>query len=342
MNDLSEHHTDHMLRQSVLSSHLAMAVTDPRQSDNPLVFINPAFSELTGYASTELLGRNCRFLQGPGTDQAAKEALKCALARRRSIEVDLLNYRKTGEPFYNKLFVSPVFDHGGNLIHYFSSQLDVSAQRRADVIGRRREDILRQISVSLRERLRMTLAAVETIVGNALTEASSVTTAAGDISTKLISLGHIHNSLLKEDWDNLTIASVVESVAFSLPGLRQSLHVSGPDVRTDAHTSFRLASLIHDLCAESLQHGALGTTDGRVELCWSAEDGGSPFSIRIAWREFSNQAARRTDYLANLQRSANLRQDIKCIVQRDRINKEVLFVIDLPFNDDAASSNAET
>ncbi len=109
-----------------------MVVTDPNQPDNPIVFANPAFQHMTGYPAAELLGRNCRFMQGPGTDQAAILQLRQAVAAQTDIAIELVNYRKDGTPFWNALFVSPVFGSDGHLLYFFGSQLDVSRRREAE------------------------------------------------------------------------------------------------------------------------------------------------------------------------------------------------------------------
>ena len=109
-----------------------MIVTDPRQPDNPIVFCNEAFSFMTGYSEEEILGTNCRFLQGPETDRDVVAQIRAAVERRDEIAVELLNYRKNGSTFWNALFISPVYDDAGELVYFFSSQLDISRRREAE------------------------------------------------------------------------------------------------------------------------------------------------------------------------------------------------------------------
>ncbi|TNC09565.1 PAS domain-containing protein [Methylobacterium terricola] len=114
---------------AVRATRMPMLITDPHQADNPIVFVNDAFSKLTGYARNEILGHNCRFLQGPETDQADVAKIRDAIERRVSIEIDLLNHKKNGEVFWNRLLVSPVFDGEGQLSYFFASQFDVTLER---------------------------------------------------------------------------------------------------------------------------------------------------------------------------------------------------------------------
>ncbi|AWH49613.1 hybrid sensor histidine kinase/response regulator [Stenotrophomonas sp. SAU14A_NAIMI4_5] len=122
---------------AVETTRMPMIITDPHQPDNPIIFANRAFVEMTGYERDELIGRNCRFLQGPETDPDAIAEIREAIAETREAATEVLNYRKDGSTFWNALFVSPVFDDDGTLVYFFGSQLDVSRRRDA-------EDSLRQ------------------------------------------------------------------------------------------------------------------------------------------------------------------------------------------------------
>jgi PAS domain S-box-containing protein len=106
-----------------------MLITDPNEPDNPIVFVNGAFSKLTGFDHDEILGRNCRFLQGPLTDRGEVDLLRASIAAKTPIELELLNYRKDGTTFWNRLLVSPVFNDDGDLTYFFASQFDVTFER---------------------------------------------------------------------------------------------------------------------------------------------------------------------------------------------------------------------
>ncbi|WP_279593959.1 PAS domain-containing protein [Methylobacterium sp. J-030] len=111
---------------AVQATRMPMIITDPRQHDNPIVFVNDAFLKLTGYTRLDVSGRNCRFLQGPETDPAAIDRLRASIRREEDIRIDLLNYRKDGSTFHNALYVGPVRDATGKVVYFFASQLDVS------------------------------------------------------------------------------------------------------------------------------------------------------------------------------------------------------------------------
>ena len=121
----------HVFETAVHRTRMAMALSDPNLPDCPLVYINPAFAELTGYDSESSVGRNCRFLQGPDTDPASVQRIRQAVAERRSINEEIYNYRRDGSGFWNAFYMSPVFDDEGRLIYFFASQIDISDRREA-------------------------------------------------------------------------------------------------------------------------------------------------------------------------------------------------------------------
>ena len=111
---------------AVRSTRMSMIVSDPRQPDNPIVFANNAFLQLSGYSRDEVLGTNCRFLQGEDTDRDDVARLASAIEAKEAIQIDLLNYRKDGTPFWNALYVGPVHADDGEVQFFFASQIDVT------------------------------------------------------------------------------------------------------------------------------------------------------------------------------------------------------------------------
>jgi PAS domain S-box-containing protein len=117
---------------AIRATRMSMIITDPRKPDNPIVFANDSFLRLTGYAREEVIGRNCRFLQGPDTDADAVAEVRDAVAAGSDISIDLLNYRKDGSTFWNALYLSPVSNDKGELLFFFASQLDVSDRKHSE------------------------------------------------------------------------------------------------------------------------------------------------------------------------------------------------------------------
>jgi PAS domain S-box-containing protein len=126
----AEHGDGDPFAAAVRATRMPMLITDPRKPDNPVIFANEAFSALTGYPREEVVGRNCRFLQGAETDRETVALVRQAIEARTPISADVLNYRKDGSPFWNALYISPVFDDRGELVYFFASQYDATSRLR--------------------------------------------------------------------------------------------------------------------------------------------------------------------------------------------------------------------
>ena len=103
-----------------------VTLADPDQEDMPLVYVNKAFEKMTGYTQAEVLGKNCRFLQGKENEQEGVNQLRKAIQNKETVEVTLRNYRKNGELFYNHLLMSPLFDSKGDLLYFLGVQYDIT------------------------------------------------------------------------------------------------------------------------------------------------------------------------------------------------------------------------
>ncbi|MFM5884615.1 MAG: PAS domain-containing protein [Novosphingobium sp.] len=127
-------------------SHVAAVVSDPRLPDNPIIACNSAFMQLTGYSRGEILGRNCRFLRGERTEPEQTAMLRDAVAQRRAVMVELINYRKDGTPFRNAVMIAPLFDDAGELTYFLGSQMAI------DDVGANRHDRAREKIAALTPR----------------------------------------------------------------------------------------------------------------------------------------------------------------------------------------------
>ena len=124
--DLDRDRMEFLRDRAVLATEMSFTISDPQREDDPLAWVNPSFERLTGYPLDEVVGRNCRFLQGPNTDRAAVARISRALRERRPITEVLLNYRRDGTAFWNQISVSPVLDGEGRLVNFVGVQSDVT------------------------------------------------------------------------------------------------------------------------------------------------------------------------------------------------------------------------
>ena len=100
----------------------SVVISDPSLEDNPMIYVSEDFFAQTGYTPEEAIGRNCRFLQGPGTSTEAVEAIRYALLAQTTFSIDIKNYRKDGTAFVNRLRIRPLFNEEGNLLYYVGVQ----------------------------------------------------------------------------------------------------------------------------------------------------------------------------------------------------------------------------
>jgi hypothetical protein len=117
-----------VLSAAVLAAPTGIVVSDPNLPDCPIIYANPAFYRITGYSEEEVIGRNCRFLQGPGTNPRHIKALRQAIENGEAINVEIVNHRKDGSRFVNELHLSPIFGDDGEVRYIFGIQHDVTAR----------------------------------------------------------------------------------------------------------------------------------------------------------------------------------------------------------------------
>ena len=134
---------------AINSAAIGVTISDATQPDNPLIFVNPAFTALTGYRAEDVLGKNCRFLQGRDTDPDTVDKIRQAIKAERSITVELINYHKDGTSFWNELSINPIFDDQGDLTNFVGVQADITSRKQADI---ERDQLLAETQILYKER----------------------------------------------------------------------------------------------------------------------------------------------------------------------------------------------
>ena len=142
------------LFDALVKSGVAVTVTDPRREDDPIVYVNAAFERLTGYSAREAAGRNCRFLQDPAADRGAVALIAEGLRRDGAVTADILNRRRDGAPFWNRLNITTLHDADGAPAYRFATQTDVTGEYADEVVGEQLR-VSRQRLAEAQERLRV-------------------------------------------------------------------------------------------------------------------------------------------------------------------------------------------
>lgn len=143
------------LMAAIVNSPIASVISNPRLPDNPIIGVNKAFCDLTGYSEDEIVGRNCRFLAGPATEPWLTERIRQGTRNRKPTLVEILNYKRCGQPFRNAVLVAPIFLPDGELEYFVGSQVELDE----DAIGpsSSRNDRARQVVRTLSPRQREVL-----------------------------------------------------------------------------------------------------------------------------------------------------------------------------------------
>ena len=115
-----------LLEKAADSSSEGITIGTMSEVEQPLIYANKGFEKLTGYAVDEVIGRNCRFLQGKDTEKAKVDELRRAIDNGEETTVELLNYKKDGTPFWNRLSITPLKNKAGDTTHYVGIQSDIT------------------------------------------------------------------------------------------------------------------------------------------------------------------------------------------------------------------------
>lgn len=315
MNDYSEsrragerlaagHGIDDPFAAAIRATRMAMVVTDGAQADNPIIFANDAFLKLTGYAREEVIGRNCRFLQGPETDPQAVLALRQAIAAGQDVAVDLLNYRKDGSTFWNALYLSPVRNESGRTTYFFGSQLDITDRKAAerDVRGRRDDleqliedrtreltDALEQKTVLLHEvdhRVKNNLQLISSLLllQNRRVADPALKASLKGMLGRVNAIATVHRRLFQsEDVERFDVSAFIRDMVADLMGSapRDDIAVQLDLERVDipAAKAAPLALVVNELLTNALRHGFPEGRGGRIFVGVSRQ--GGEFRIEI-------------------------------------------------------------
>lgn len=257
-------------------TRMPMVVSDARQPDNPIVLANQAFLDLTGYAADEIVGRNCRFLQGTGTSPAAVAEIRFAVAAGKGTDVELLNYKKDGSTFWNQLHISPILDDDGRLAYFFASQKDVSEYRKVQALEASEHRLLMEVD----HRTKNVLAIVDSIVR--LSNATDPAAYSAAIQQRVQSLAQAHALLSQASWQAVDLRAVIEAQVSRYQNGNISIH--GPEFSVRPEAVQPLSLVLHELAVNAVTHGALAKpSQGKLAIEWQPRKDES--ALKLIWRE---------------------------------------------------------
>ena len=142
-----------LMQRALSTTAEGITISDPSLPDNTLIYVNEGFEKLTGYTAQEVLGKNCRFLQGGQTDPTAAQEVRAAIREQRPCVVELLNHRKDGTAFWNRLSITPVRDSAGHVTHFIGVQSDITNRKEAEAALSLAKDQLQKTNEEMRRAL---------------------------------------------------------------------------------------------------------------------------------------------------------------------------------------------
>jgi PAS domain S-box-containing protein len=228
-------------------ARLGISIADARRPGRPLVYVNGGFERITGYEEADVLGEDCRFLQGEGTDPDAVSRLAEGIAADEPTSVELLNYRADGTPFWNQVRVSPVVDDAGEVTHNLGFQADVTGRVRTERLVRLLNRVLRH---NLRNEMNVLLGLGEMVAAEGRGDVADAGERIAETARRLVDLGEQardveRNATTEREPTRLDVDDLVAGVA---EGCREAFPAATVDcrVRTD-----------RDVCAGRELEGAL-------------------------------------------------------------------------------------
>ena len=257
--------------QTTEQTRMALCISDPNQPDCPIVYCNQAFVSLTGYDREEIVGRNCRFLQGRSTRSEAVAKLREAIETEEYTVVDILNYRKDGSAFWNAVHVGPIYHEDGSLAYFFGSQWDITELLAA------RETIVEneRVAHELRHRTDNLFAVLTAIVRLSAKGAGSVAELSDKIERRIEALSSAHRISLEGEGlseDKTNLRNLVEAVLRPYRNTyADRIEIEGGTVSLSRKSVTPVGLTLHELATNALKYGALSHEDGRVHVDWSAD-----------------------------------------------------------------------
>jgi PAS domain S-box-containing protein len=212
--------------RAITEAPIGISIAGPTDVDNPLVYVNDAFCELTGYDRSEIVGRNCRFLQGKETDEQAVRELRRAIDAAEPVSVDLVNYTRDGERFWNEVDVAPVRDDDGEVTHFIGFQTDVTERKlheqRVSVLNR----VLRH---NLRNELNIIDGYIEALATDGARDRDDAVERIEASVDRLVQLGEEVRHV-DRIFSDLSSNDTVQSVSSLLEEIRSGITAQCPDV----------------------------------------------------------------------------------------------------------------
>ena len=277
--------------RAVEAAPIGVVISDAEQDDNPMVYVNDRYEQITGYSESDVVGRNCRFMQGENTDEEPVAAMREAIDNAEPVTVELRNYRKNGEEYWNRVSIAPVTDDEGEVTDFVGFQQDVTDRKEYEMELERSNERLQEfayiLSHDLQEPLRMVSSYVclieEELEAHLDEETQEYIDFAVDGAERM--RGMIDGLLLYSRVETEGAAFEPTDLNSIIDGVRMDLEFkltehdaeltteSLPTIQAD---SDQISQLFQNLIKNAIEHGGEGTT---VEISATQQPNGYRFAV---------------------------------------------------------------
>ncbi len=262
--------------QSMQDLPISLVIADAQMDDMPLIYVNSAFEAMTGYSREAIIGKNCRFLQGDGTDEESRVAIREALDNGIEVTTDIVNYRSDGKKFINRLMLVPLRDEDNVVTHFLGVQTECPEDRSDAARARKLDESLREVQHRVKNHLAMLLA----LIRMESKQARDAKTALEVLANRVESLNLLYDEFTrtgKFEGGTIALGAYVSRVCSALNLLdgtsevRMNLQTDKLDASLDAASQVGL--LVSELLTNSLQHAFKEGQSGTVEVkLWQSEE----------------------------------------------------------------------
>lgn len=263
------------------TTRMAMVFTDPGGLGNPIIFVNDAFLELTGYAREEVLGQSFNFLMARGTDLDSLARIDAAFAGSSTGGSEICYRRKDGSEFWSAVLISPVRDESGDIVQHFASFVDLTDHKQEQAQSRMLID-------ELNHRVKNTLATVQSIVWQALRNTSDPEAIREGIEARLFALSRSHDLLTRENWEGAGLLDLIKAALepFGVAnGRSERFLITGRNIRVPPKAALALGIAFHELATNAVKYGAFSNNAGSVLISWTIEPSLEGNRLLLRWQE---------------------------------------------------------
>lgn len=263
------------------TTRMAMVFTNAKEPENPIVYANQAFLDLTGWDRDEVLGESFNSLMARGASPAALKEIESAVAGHLKEDPQICYRRKDGSQFWASIFINPVKDKDGAIVQHFASFVDLTRHKEAQASC----DLLIN---ELNHRVKNTLSTVQSIVKQGLRTATDPAVIRESIESRIFALSRSHDILSRENWASAGLHDLIDAAMepFAVTeGQEERFTVEGDNIRLRPKAALALGIAFHELATNAFKYGAFSNTAGTVSIAWTVEP--SPLGDRLIlrWRE---------------------------------------------------------